>query len=187
MSIVNHPELLKESFLYFAKFPKKSGVQEIFRIGNSGITGYTALKAAIDAMATHSLVPEITNYLFSSNQEKLKKDIEDTKGIFMLLDYGQLSSSKDNMQRKNDEFELGIVIAIKMNPDDYDMPEIVLLSDQLLNAARKVRELMLEDSKCSPFVKQISFPHRISTWYARDLHNATGFYLMFNKTGIDMM
>jgi len=188
MSIALHPSLLREAFLYFAKFPKMDGVtSSMFRTGNTMVAGYADLRAELYELPVSSLVPEVLNFLFSSNEDKLRGEIEDTKGVFMLLDYGQLASSADSLQRRNDEFELGIIIAMKLKPEDYDMAEILLLQDQLLNIMRQVREQMIADSKCHPFVKQLSLPHRINPWYARDLCNATGFSMTFNKTGIDMI
>ena len=159
----------------------------MFRAGKITVTGYAALKAEVEALTVNSLVPEILNFLFSSNEDKLKSEIEDTKGVFMLLDYGQLDSSIDSIRRRNDQFELGIIIARKLKPDDYDMAEILLLQDELLNTMRRVREQMITDSKCHPFVKQLELPHKINPWYARDLHNATGFSMMFSKSGIDII
>ncbi len=188
MSITNNPQLLRESFLYFAKFPLLAGVtSSMFRSGNTSVTGYNTLKNDVSALPVNSLVPEILNFLFSSNEDKLKAEIKDTKGMFMLLDYGQLSSSKDGMERKNDEFELGIIIARKLKPDDYDMAETLLMHDELLNTMRLVREIMIADSKYHPWIKQLNFPHRITPWYARDLCYATGFSMMFSKSGIDMI
>lgn len=188
MSRAFHPQLLREAFLYFAKFPQLEGVvSSMFRSGSVATAGYNELKVLVQALQPNALAPEILNFLFSSNEEKLKTSIEDTKGIFMLLDYGQLSCSKDGMERKNDAFEMGIIIARKIKPNDYDMAETLLIQDELLNTVRKVREQMIEDQKNHPWVKQLDFPHTISPWYARDLHHATGFSMMFSKTGIDMI
>ena len=188
MSLQLHPTILREAFMYFAKYPKIEGVlSSIFSSETSEITGYSQLQAEVSALAVKSLIPEITNFLFSSNEDKLKKSIEDTAGAFMLLDYGQINCDKDQVQRKNDQIELGIIIARKMNPDQYDMAETILMHDELLNLVRKLREQMIEDSKYHPFVKQINFPHNISPWYARELCHATGFSMMFSKTGIDIV
>lgn len=188
MSIHFHPQLLQEAFLYFCKFPAQAGIlKSMFRKTNSPVSDYNTLLQSVTDLPDTELVPEIQNFLFSSNEEKLKKEIEDTFGIFMLLDYGQLRSSKDGMDRKNDAFEMGIIIARKLKSDDYDMAEILLMQDELLNTVRKVREQMISDQKNHPWVKQLDFPHTISPWYARELCNATGFSMMFSKTGIDMI
>ena len=159
MSIALHPSLLKEAFIYFAKFPLMEGVlKSMFRLGRTSVNGYDDLKNEVNGLTPNSLVPEILNFLFSSNEDKLKAEIEDTGGIFMLLDYGQLSSTPDKMKRNNDTFELGIIIAQKLKPEEYDMAEILLLQDQLLNTMRKIREIMIEDSKTSAFVKQLNHP-----------------------------
>jgi len=188
MSIIRHPQLLREAFLYFAKYPAIQGViDSMFTTNNAADAPYVAFKETVEALDPNSLIPEILNFLFSSNEDKLKKNIEDTQGPFMLLDYGQLSCNQDSIKRLNDELELGVIIAQKINPDSYDMAETIILHDQLLNLTRQLREQMIKDSICHPFLKQITFPHRISPWYARELHHATGFSLMFSKTGIDMV
>ncbi len=188
MSLILHPTLLREAFLYFAKFPQMSGVlSSMFRTGKTSVEGYSELQTLVAALNPSSLVPEILNFLFSSNEDKLKAEIEDTKGVFMLLDYGQLDSSIDSIRRRNDQFEMGIIIARKLTPADYDMAEILLIQDQLLNIMRQVREQMILDSKCHPFVKQLELPHRVNPWYARELANATGFSMMFSKSGIDIL
>ena len=188
MSIQLHPSILTEAFLYFAKFPLLEGVvSSIFRTGNPAVDGYAALKNQVLALNTNSLLPGIKNLLFSSNEEKLKQSIEDTAGIFMLLDYGQLSCSQDQIMRLNDEIEFGIIIARKIDAAKFDLAEIILMQDELLNLMRQVRATMIEDSKYHPFVKQINFPHQINPWYARELQNATGFSMTFSKTGIDMI
>lgn len=188
MSITLHPALLREAFIYFSKYPTLQGViSSMFGSGSVTTSGYAALKAELEALNPNSLVPEILNFLFSSNEDKLKKEIEDTAGIFMLLDYGQLSSSQDNIKRKNDQFEMGIIIARKIKPDEYDMAETLLIQDELLNTMRKVRQQMITDQFDHPFLKHIDFPHTISPWYARELCNATGFSMMFNRTGIDLI
>ena len=188
MSIQLHPTILREAFLYFAKFPKIEGViSSIFQTGNPAVDGYAALKNEVSTLNPNSLVPEIANFLFSSNDEKLKQSIEDTKGTFMMLDYGQFSCDQDSIKRLNDQIEFGIIIARKIDPAKYDMAEIILMQDELLNLMRQVRVRMIEDSKYHPFVKHITFPHQIIPWYARELHNATGFSMMFSKSGIDMV
>jgi len=188
MSTALHPNILREAFLYFAKFPVLEGVvSSIFRTGNPAVAGYADLKNQVLALNPNSLVSDIRNFLFSSNDEKLKQSIEDTPGIFMLLDYGQLSCSQDQLKRLNDEIEFGIIIARKIDATKFDLAEIILMQDELLNLMRQVRAIMIEDSKCHPFVKQINFPHQINPWYARELQNATGFSMTFSKTGIDMI
>ena len=186
--IALHPTLLKTAFVYFAKYPLKEGViKSMFRIGSASLDGYNELRQEINALNPNSLLPEIVNFLFSANEDKLKTEIEDTDGIFMLLDYGQISSSTDNLNRHNDSMELGIIIAQKLIPDNYDMAQMLILQDKLLNLIRSIRETMIEDSKCSPFVKQLTLPHQINPWYARELSNATGFSMTFNKSGYDLI
>ncbi len=187
MSLQTNPYFLREALLYFAKYPEKTGLlKSLFRIGSTTVSGYDQLKTDI-TNAAEELVPGIVNFLFSANEDKLKEGIEDTKGVFMLLDYGQISSSKDDRKRQNDQFELGIIIARKMKPESYDMAETLLLMDEMLNLLREVRQQMITDSKCSPFVKQLDFSQRIDPWYARELSNATGWSMSFTKTGIDLL
>jgi hypothetical protein len=187
MSLTNYPTILTPAFEYFAKYPKKEGMLNVFKRGTSPLPEYAEIKARLQTLDPHSLVPQITNYLFSVNDDALKKQVENINGTFLFLDYGGLNTNKDQLQRLNDTVEFGLIVAEKMKPEDSDSVEMIIRIEYMLVYIRKIREQMIADQKCSPFVKKLSFPHRIDPWYARDMSHATGWSMLFQQQGIDLI
>ena len=187
MSIADHPTLLRDAFVYFAKFPLQAGMLKVFKRNDSKISGYSTLKSELEALTVHSLVSGIVNYVFAQDEDTLKKQIEDTNGPFLFLDYGTISSGKDGMQRVTDTMDFALIVAEKFKPEGRDAVEMVLKQDELLNYLRTIREQMIYDQKCSPFVKELDFPHKIDPWYARDMQNATGWAMVFSRSGIGLL
>jgi hypothetical protein len=59
---------LQDIFLYFAKFPKKAGVLELFNRSESDLyPDYALLKGEIEALEVHSSVPGIEEFVFGVN------------------------------------------------------------------------------------------------------------------------
>lgn len=191
MSISTHPNIIRDAFTYFAKFPDHDRVMDVFvrPAAGSAFSGYATLKSEINALTEHSLVPEIEGFVFGPDENVIRKQIEDIGGkIFMFLDYGPINSGEDQtLKYKTDEFELALTIARPYKPDEQDIPELVLLGDETLNALRRVREQMIADQKCSPFMKQILFPHQVLPWYARDLANSQGWTMVLRRRAIAML
>ena len=191
MSLITHPDIMAEAFKYFAKFPVLSKVQAVFKRQSekSKFTGYEPIRTAIAALTIHSLVPELKGFIFGADENVLKRQIEDIGGeMFLFLDFGNIYSSQNQTTNgKIDDFEFSITVAQAAKPEDLDVPETVLLYDNTLNAMRKIREQMIADQQCSPFMKQILFPHQIMPWYARDLANSQGWTMAFRRSGIAIL
>jgi hypothetical protein len=186
MSLETNPYLIREAFEYFAKFPEHGNVMGLFEHPSTD-NSYNELKDLIAGLSIHSQIPGLEHYLFSRDEKRIKKMIEDINGPFLFLDYGNLKTNQDNLKRKKDSFQLAITVAEKQNPDDLNVPEAVLFSDKTLNMMRLIRNIMLQDQKCSPFVKQLEFPHEISPFYARGWSNATGWSMVFERSGVDLL
>jgi hypothetical protein len=72
---------LNEIFTYFAKFPQKAGVLELFNRSASDLfPGYTALKTQIARLDPHSLIPGIKGFVFGIDEQSIKKRIEEISG-----------------------------------------------------------------------------------------------------------
>ena len=89
---------LRDIFLYFAKFPKKGGVLELFNQDESEFyPDYAPQKAEIEALETHSLVPALKEFVFGVNEDSEKKRILLTdqvkklnlEGLNYLLEYNK--------------------------------------------------------------------------------------------------
>lgn len=193
MSLETNPNLLRDAFLYFAKFPDYTELQKLFKRqpGTSAFSDYSALKAEIEAFAEEerNLIPAIKKLVFAPDEERLKKQIEDVgDGIFMLVDYGNIDTGQDaTLKYKTDNMGFALTIARCKKPENMDVPELMLIGDETLNIIRQIREQMIADQQCSPFMRQILFPHQIVPWFARDLQNSHGWTMVMQRQGIEML
>lgn len=175
--------------MYFAKFPHLASILNVFTIRASSFgTDYTTFKTELEALTPNSLVPDIKGYVFGQSEDVIKKQIEDIGDRpFLFLDFGDFRSDQDDKMRKNDTGQFGLTVARTIKPDALNMIESVLESDRMLNYMRTIRSAIIADQTCSPFVKRLSFPHEIVPFFARDWQNATGWSMMFQTKGIDLL
>jgi len=180
--------LLRDAFVYYAKFPLKDGVLRNFNKTTSTIvSGYDMLKAEITALTTHSLVPEIVDYVVGIDEKTVKARISAIKGIYMFLDYGAIPVSRDEINREYAEFLLALNIARPLNPDKTDYAEEILLGDEMLAIMLQVRDIMKADQRENPFVKQLDFPHEITPFFASELSNSVGWTMIFKTKGLGLL
>ena len=56
--------MIKEQFLYFARYPDSKGILSMFTNGSSDDPAYNDLVAALRGLPDQSRVPEIANYVY---------------------------------------------------------------------------------------------------------------------------
>lgn len=180
--------LIHDLIVYFAKFPELAGVLKNFHRKESKLVNYEPLKVELSALDPNSLLPDIKSYVLGVNEESITKVIGDIQGIYMFVDYGAINIERDDMRRENGTFNIAVTIAIPCHKGDIDMMEDMLLAEKTLMLIKSVRDTMIEDQKCGEaFVQDISFPHEITPWYSRLLHNSTGWTMAFQKAGIELI
>lgn len=179
---------LKDILVYFAKFPAKNGVLELFNKESSSVfSSYASLRTEIANLATHSLVPGITQFIMGLDEKTISARIHEVSGTFLFIDYGHITSQRDSFDRQNDRLMIALTVATPLAKESMDLAEQVLLSDQNLDYLLQIRDLMKEDSRCNPFVQQLSFPNEITPFYARELSDSVGWTMVFEKTGIELV
>ena len=176
--------ILQDIFHYFCRYPSSTAVNNFFN-RNSTMKGYHEMKAR-SLVACEEKFPEITDYIFGVNEDQIKKQISQVKGIYMFIDYGNISSREDRLKVKEDTMQLAVTVAKPISSGSYDLAEEILITEQLLGIIAAIRKEMRED-RSDPFVKRLSFPHDITPFFARELSNSYGWTLMFNISGIDMV
>lgn len=181
--------LLKETFLYFAKFPALAGVQRNFNIseGNSDFSGYDTFLNEVSNLATHSLIPGIVEYVFGVDELLVKKRIEDITGVYLFVDYGNITTVKNDIGNRLSEFVVAVTVARPIKQDDMDFSESVLLGDLMLSYLATIKEQMETDSPLCKAVREITFPVEITPWFSRELFNSTGWTMLFTKTGTNLV
>ncbi|WP_289054167.1 hypothetical protein [Carboxylicivirga marina] len=184
---MNENTLLLDLITYFGKFPIKEGVLKLFN-RNATLPGYDELKQVINNMETHSLVPDIKDFACGVNEQVLKKQINNFSGIYLFIDYGAIAIDKDEIQRENGSFNIGVTVAVPFDHENRDAIESMLLAQQTLNLLIAIREKMKGDQKCGvAWMKDLTFPHDISPWEHKDLNNSTGWTMLFTKKGINII
>ncbi len=180
--------LIIDLITYFGKFPTREAVLNLFNRGASTFSGYAPLKEEIEALDPHSLLPDITGFVMGVNEAVIEKKIEDFSGIYLFVDYGEINIDRDELMRENGTFHLAVTVACPFKPDEQDTIESMLLAQQTLNLIRTIRDQMKADQKCGvPWLKDLTFPQDISPWYSRVLNNSTGWTMLFQKKGIEIV
>ena len=181
--------LMRDTFEYFARFPLLAGVKKNFtKTDSATFTGYAAFKAIIDGLSPHSMLTDITDYIFGVDENIVRKRIQDVSGIFLFVDYGNVVTDRQApLMIENNEFQIAITVARPIKADQIDPIEAVLSAEQTLTLITTIKDQMWTDSRSNYLLKQITFPAEITPWFARDLSDSSGWSMLFSKRGIQFI
>lgn len=177
--------ILQDIFRYFAKYPSEAAIAKIFTKTASNDPQYQSLRDATIAKSS-AIFPAITDYIFGVNEEAVKRRISQVKGIYLFVDYGNISSMTSSKGVKEDSFQLAVTVAKPVSSATFDQAEDILIAEQLLEIIQTIRRDLRED-RSDPFVQRLSFPNDITPFFARELSNSYGWTLMFQMRGVDMV
>lgn len=168
---------------YFAKFPHKDGVLDIFYNGTSQYPQYLELKEYV-TMLPEALVPEIQSLVFGSSLESVKARVNKISGTYLFVDFGEFSCNRDIRNSIEDSQRLAVTVAVKTS-SSADITEEAIASDMSLELLNQVRGCMLADSEQRErWLEQLSSDHTIVPFEATDL-SSIGWTLMFDISGSD--
>lgn len=177
--------ILLDVFKYFAKFPLKRSVQDAFASGKSSFSGYDPIKVYVDEMPEHSLIPSITGFIIGADDEYVLKQLNNTNGIFLFFDYGEVSASRDTRNCIQNSWVLAITIANKISTD-CDTIEFALNSDQMLSIVRDILVKIESDQIETPWLKELSNSYQLVPFNVKE-RNSYGWTLLFTREGADML
>ncbi len=177
--------LLQDIFLYFAKYPSHEGVLKTF-VKGAGDDRYNKFKKAVEELPVKDRFPQISNYVFGVNEDTVKNCISNISDTYLFVDYGGINSLETDRRVKMDNFHLAITIARPTSSATFELPEEVLMIDDLLAILCQIREDMRND-KDDPFIKRLVFPTEITPFFARELSGSYGWTLMFQLQGVDLV
>lgn len=167
--------LLHDALKYFAKFPQRTAVLEMFNKGVSSLPAYDALKAEIEGLppGMHTLFPEIQGFIFDVTEDTVVEKVNNLSGIFMFVDYGDARTELFGPAKVRQHFfTLALTIAQRVTPTDYDNIERLIISDDMHTLLHRVVAVMEKDS--NPFCKRITFPATATPEVARVNFQAIG-------------
>lgn len=180
-------ELIKEIFLFFARFPDKAGVKELFSQGESNLALYDEWMQAVDALPEDSIFPEIKHYVFGSNPQAVSERISKINDCYMLVDYGQITSERGNIGNVEDSMAILITVAYPSKKDSNDLMELAAKSEMAMNIMSRLRNYLYNEEKCTPWLKQAMAEHELMPWEAISLMPSTGWTLMVERREADML
>lgn len=174
--------ILQDIFVYFARYVTKD-VADRFFTKAAGDDMYNGLRnRAIEAASGE--FDDISDYIFGVQEDSVSRRISQVKGVYLFVDYGNISSSEDLRRVKSDDFSLAVTVARPMSSTALDMADELLISDRLLHIIASIRDDMRSDDSDS-FISRMLFPNDITPFFARELSNSYGWTLMFKMRGID--
>lgn len=135
---------------YFSKYPAKQAVLDCFSRESSAdkVAGYTELKAWANTLAETSYMPNVETFVFSSDETKVVKEVRNIKGLFMLLEYGNIDiSSPDQMKLRERSWRLAITFGFPQKRAGVDFMSEALIMDQLYQLAFQLQTQIKTDNK----------------------------------------
>lgn len=174
--------ILQDIFVYFARYVTPDVVERFFT-KTSGDEDYARLRSSAMS-AAQGRFPQLTDYIFGVQEDSVSRRISQVKGVYLFVDYGNISSMEDARNVRSDEFSLAVTVARPMSSTALDMADELLVSDRLLRVITAIREDMRSDDSDS-FIRRMLFPNDITPFFARELSNSYGWTLMFKMKGVD--
>lgn len=176
--------LLNDTLKYFAKFPQRSAVLEMFNKGTSDIPEYAFLKSQVENLPEHTLFPIIRDFIFDVSEETVVEKINSLPGVFMFVDYGDMRMEQYGPARVQQHFfTLAVTIAQRTTTPQYDNVERLIISDEMHALLHRIIGVMQKDSDA--FCKRISFPYSATPAIARTTFQAIGWTVKFELKNIE--
>ena len=177
--------MILDIFKYFGQFPQRQAVLDLFFSNRSEMAGYASLKAYIETMSIHSRIPSISGFAFGENEASVKKHVLDLTGTFMYVDFGELSTTRDQKNSITNTFRMGVTIAMKTGVT-LDAIEYAIASDETMKLVQSMLQLMTSDQAENAWIKELSSDYETVPFDAPDWQ-AHGWTILFNRKGADML
>lgn len=170
---------------YFARYPQKAGVLSMFANGESLLPGYADLIAHIKNLPD-PLIPQIESYVFGQSHDTVKKRVDTITGIYLFVDFGEFSSSRDARNSILDTQKIAVTIATKLS-DTADMVEEAIASNLTLQILSKLRRHLISDaeSRTVPWMETMSSNHDIIPFVSPEF-KSIGWTIMFDISASDI-
>lgn len=177
--------IIIDLFLYFARFPQRQGVLDIFNKGRSEIPGYDSLKSLVESMTDTPVLPEVGGFVFGPNFDAVKTCVSQLTGYYLFVDYGDIKTETDKSNRIADTFQVAATIAGKTTEFTGDLVDQTLISANTLDMVTRMRNLMIQEQRERYSFKKISDKHSITPFISPEFESI-GWTLMFDRQAFDL-
>lgn len=170
-------ELLK----YYAKFPKREGVLNMFASGRSDMPEYEAVKKDIEALTEHSLL-SIEGMILAANFDAMKSELDRTKAdSVLMIDWGEITSQKEKLTLV-DSWKIAVTVMYKLGKKD-DLVEQAILYDRAMRTISDIRDIMRKDKERVTWMKEIGDTSTASPFCSPEF-GMVGWTLIFERSGV---
>jgi hypothetical protein len=179
--------MILKLFEYFAGFPARDGVISAFANGKSDLPFYNELLGRIRALPPAGKMPDVKSYVFGPDLDSVKRRVDAITGTYLLIDFGEIESDRDNRNSIADTLRMAATIAIKVS-DLTDIVERAVIFDLTLSLINELRARIYADSlrDTSPWLQELSFKQSIVPFIVPELQSV-GWSILFNSQGADML
>lgn len=167
----------------FARFPKREGIYIMFNAGSSTVPGYSELKQKVDDLPEHSMF-DIKNFIFGANFEAVQARVNNIPSgdDFLFVDFGEIDCDVDGSNRQTDSARLAITVAYRVKSFSADLIEQSLYFSHALAKLADIRNSMIRDQRCHPWLKDISKSHTFVPFVSKEF-SSVGWNILFNREG----
>jgi len=133
---------------YFGKYPLKAGVLNNFKRDDNKVAGYTDLLAYFTALTPHSLIPDITEYVITTNESELGAKIKEIEGWFLMVEPGSIAPDELNNARvSNTRHTIQVTVGFHKDYRSLDTMASALISDKGLTIMKTLIDYLKTDDK----------------------------------------
>lgn len=161
--------LIKDIFMYYARFPQREAALQMFTNGRSDLPEYAEWMQEINALPDVSLCPEIKNYVLGVDKEAVTSRIRSFSDCFLFVDYGQIENELDRIGSRRESFLIAFTVAYPSSDSNNDLAERAMKADRALDLLCTIRRQMIADEKCVPWLKNFQADHIITPWVSEEM------------------
>lgn len=176
--------MILEYLKYFAQFPSRKGVTDMFLNGRSRLPEYVRLLSDIQDLPA-PLIPEIDAFVFGQRFEDVKKRVDALTGTYLFCDFGEIESSQDRYGSIADTHTRAITVATKV-PDSADMVEVAIWSEHMLSHLNRIRAQMMHDARTRSWLKLITERQTMVPFVSPELQSL-GWTMKFTAAASDWL
>lgn len=178
--------LVKDIFMFFARFPQKEGVLQMFTNGRSDLTEYAQWMQEVQDLPDIPMFPDIKNYVFGVDRETVISRVKSFTDCFLFVDYGQIENEIDNINNRRESFLIAFTVAYPSSDSNNDLAERAMKADRALTLLCDIRREMIAEEKCIPWLKNFQADHIITPWQSEEMPSY-GWTAIIRRQGFDML
>lgn len=137
--------------------------------------------------AKQQAIPEVKHFVFGVDEKALRELVAQFSGLYMFVDYGQLSSTTDKENRVSDKMECAVTIAKPLGANQIPPDDVNVIAFTCFEFVAELRRRMYRDFRECPWMKYLSPSHEILPFVAPDIARSVGSTLTFRVEGYDLL